>query len=547
MLKMISCNKFISYGKTRDPIIFHKGLNTILGGANANNSIGKSTMLLVIDFVFGGYEYLNSDAINHVGVHEIHFMFEFSKKYYFSRDTANKSTVYKTDENFNHLEEISVEDFRKFLKEQYNLDFYLGSFRDAVGRYFRIYGKENHNEKDPLKAAPNEPTKNAIKALEKLYDSFRTLEEYQKAIDDLKAKIKASEDAKKQDVISYGSIKNKKQYRENLKKLESLDEDLKIITESNNEDFIELNVNLADEISSIKLKLNNLLKDKVRIQSQIKLVLENLQTGKKRSNINSFEELEDFFPEVNLKKLEEIESFHNKITEILKKEYTEELARLESLRISYDSTISSLKNDLNKHGTPANIPTSYLQKFSSIERQKSMLENQNSDYLELLELKNQRKENENHLKDIETKELNNIESTINEQMVRFNDRIYERQRKAPVLKFKSNKSYEFYTPDDSGTGTNFKSLAIFDLSVLKTSALPAIAHDSLMFKNMGDEPINNLMKLYSEFDKQIFIAFDKDGAYSESTQSIINKSTVLKLDENGNELFGKSWNVKSEE
>ena len=82
-------------------------------------------------------------------------MFEFSKKYYFSRDTANKSTVYKTDENFNHLEEISVEDFRKFLKEQYNLDFYLGSFRDAVGRYFRIYGKENHNEKDPLKAAPN--------------------------------------------------------------------------------------------------------------------------------------------------------------------------------------------------------------------------------------------------------------------------------------------------------------------------------------------------------------------------------------------------------
>lgn len=254
MLKMISCNKFISYGKTRDPIIFHKGLNTILGGANANNSIGKSTMLLVIDFVFGGYEYLNSDAINHVGVHEIHFMFEFSKKYYFSRDTANKSTVYKTDENFNHLEEISVEDFRKFLKEQYNLDFYLGSFRDAVGRYFRIYGKENHNEKDPLKAAPNEPTKNAIKALEKLYDSFRTLEEYQKAIDDLKAKIKASEDAKKQDVISYGSIKNKKQYKENLKKLESLDEDLKIITESNNEDFIELNVNLADEISSIKLK-----------------------------------------------------------------------------------------------------------------------------------------------------------------------------------------------------------------------------------------------------------------------------------------------------
>lgn len=504
-------------------------------------------MLLIIDFVFGGDEYLNSDAINHVRVHEIHFMFEFSKKYYFSRDTANKSTVYKTDDNFNHLEEISIEDFRKFLKEQYNLDFYLGSFRDAIGRYFRIYGKENYNEKDSLKAAPNEPTKNAIKALEKLYDSFRILEEYQKAIDDIKAKIKALEDAKKQNVISYGSIKNKIQYVENIKKLESLDEDLKKLTETNNEDFITLNVKLADEISNKKLKLNNLLKDKVRIQSQIKLVLENLQTGTKNFNVNSFQELLDFFPEVDIKRIEEIESFHNKITEILKKEYKEELARLESLKISYDETISSLKNDLNKHGTPANIPTSYLQKFSSIEKQKSMLENQNNDYLELSELKRKRKENESHLKDIEIKDLRKIESTINEQMVRFNDNIYEKQRKASVLNFKSNKSYEFYTPDDSGTGTNFKSLVIFDLSVLKTSALPAIAHDSLMFKNMGDEPINILMKLYSEFNKQIFIAFDKDTAYSSETQRIINNSTVIKLDENGNELFGRSWNIKSEE
>lgn len=496
---MIKCDKFISYGKTREPIVFHEGLNTILGGANANNSIGKSTMLLIIDFVFGGDEYLNSDAVNHVGVHEIHFIFEFSKNHYFSRDTANKNTVYKTDKNFNHLEEISITDFREFLKEQYNLDFYLGSFRESIGRYFRIYGKENHNEKDPLKAALNEATNNAIKALEKLYDSFRILEEYQQSIKDLRSKIKASEDAKKQNIISYGSIKNKKQYNENLKNLHSLDEELKKITETNNEDFIELNVRVADEISSIKLKLNNLLKDKVRIQSQIKLVLENLQTGTKNSNIKSFDELLEFFPRVNVKKIEEIEYFHNKITEILKKEYKEELARLESLKISYDETISSLKNGLNRHGTPANIPTSYLQKFSSIEKQKSMLENQNSDYLELLELKNKRKENENHLKGIEEKELNDISSTINEQMVRFNDRIYEKQRKAPVLKFNSNKSYEFSTPDDSGTGTNFKSLVIFDLSVLETSALSAIAHDSLIFKNMGDEPIDNLMKLYSEF------------------------------------------------
>lgn len=66
-----------------------------------------------------------------------------------------------------------------------------------------------------------------------------------------------------------------------------------------------------------------------------------------------------------------------------------------------------------------------------------------------------------------------MESTINEQMVRFNDLIYETKRKAPVLDLDGGTKYEFYTPDDTGTGTSFKSLILFDLSVLMHSKLPA--------------------------------------------------------------------------
>ena len=54
MLKEIVCDAFKANGKPRGPITFHKGLNTIPGGAAAENSIGKSTFLLVIDFCFGG-------------------------------------------------------------------------------------------------------------------------------------------------------------------------------------------------------------------------------------------------------------------------------------------------------------------------------------------------------------------------------------------------------------------------------------------------------------------------------------------------------------
>ncbi len=51
MLVEIHCDEFMSYGKPRKPIIFHEGLNTVLGGQSADNSIGKSTFLLIIDYV----------------------------------------------------------------------------------------------------------------------------------------------------------------------------------------------------------------------------------------------------------------------------------------------------------------------------------------------------------------------------------------------------------------------------------------------------------------------------------------------------------------
>jgi len=62
-------------------------------------------------------------------------------------------------------------------------------------------------------------------------------------------------------------------------------------------------------------------------------------------------------------------------------------------------------------------------------------------------------------------------------------------------------------------------------------------------QNIADEPISNIIKLYTEFNKQVFIAFDKDEAYSVETSKILNKTSVLHLNSNGDELFGYSWGV----
>ena len=54
MLVEVRCDKFISNGKTREPIRFHAGLNAVLGDDNGSNSIGKATLLMILDCVFGG-------------------------------------------------------------------------------------------------------------------------------------------------------------------------------------------------------------------------------------------------------------------------------------------------------------------------------------------------------------------------------------------------------------------------------------------------------------------------------------------------------------
>jgi len=77
--------------KLRDGVItFHSGLNVVIGDEKATNSIGKSSLLMVLDFVFGGNSLIehNKDIIEELGHHEYLFRFDFNKEpHYFKRGT----------------------------------------------------------------------------------------------------------------------------------------------------------------------------------------------------------------------------------------------------------------------------------------------------------------------------------------------------------------------------------------------------------------------------------------------------------------------------
>ena len=91
-----------------------------------------------------------------------------------------------------------------------------------------------------------------------------------------------------------------------------------------------------------------------------------------------------------------------------------------------------------------------------------------------------------------------------------------------------------------------KRMIIYDLAVLFTTALPAIAHDSLILKNISDGAIDGIMKIYEKSEKQIFIAFDKQAAYTADTQAILERNCVLRLSDGNCELYGRPWNKEEQ-
>jgi predicted ATP-dependent endonuclease of OLD family len=173
MLNEIRCNKF------REKLItFHAGLNVVLGDNAATNSIGKSTLLMVLDFVFGGESFLthNKDAIYELGDQDYQFSFTFDDKdYYFRRGTFKPDLVYSCTKDYDEIEPLSIEDYKAFLKSSYSIEDVDLSFRSIVSLFSRVWGKENLDVKTPLHSFKSQRASDCITNTIKLYKKFDSI------------------------------------------------------------------------------------------------------------------------------------------------------------------------------------------------------------------------------------------------------------------------------------------------------------------------------------------------------------------------------------
>ncbi len=544
MLVEISCDKFIDDGYVRPTIKLNPGFNVVLGDESATNSIGKSTFLLIIDFVFGGDDYLDKarDVHDNVGRHAIKFSLMFNnEQFYFIRDTVYYRSVSVCDAEYKVIGEMTISKYREFLRDKYQITQQGLSFRDLVSRYSRIYQRDNLDEKSPLSVYKGEPKKDCVQILLKLFDCYSGLEELEEALQDAEDKYATFHDA-----ISYNYIPAISTKRELKRKQQEMDE-LKAKQEdlANPEIIKQRSVEELTRISELKKRVQLLRAKKSRLESRLNRLELNLNVESVPFQTD-FQELGRFFPEVDLKKLSEIETFHSRLTEILKAEILHEQQELQGQFAETRSELETCETEIKSFDIPLGISRKVLDEYTEIAKEVEKIKTQTSNYDQEKELKENRTSLRNQLTERKALRVQQLQGNIDDAMRRINDSIYDGRKKAPILTLAHN-NYNFSTPDDTGTGIAYKGLVVFDLAILQLTNLPFLIHDSLIFKNIADTPLEKILGLYQNVGKQIFIALDKSSSYTERTQGLLEDSAVLRLSNNGHELFGWSWGDKNAE
>lgn len=542
MLVEIRSSAFKEFGRIRPPVRFHEGLNVILGTKTGANSIGKSTFLMILDFVFGGDDYAVKirDAANHVGEHVIQFAFHFGNKlFFFSRGTANFTTVICCNPEYQPIETWSVQKYREFLAEKYGLNDSGLSFREMVSRFIRVYHRENHNELRPLDEFPQAKGTLAIQFLLKSFGVFQSLEKAQQAAEESRNSLEALRNG-----VKYGhveSVSTKRQAQELTKHVADLRRMQGEAVRS--ADLQGKSAEEALRVVNLKRDLQVARAKKSRLDFQIER-LKSQETIGSIPFVDDFRAVERLFPGISIKRLEEIEAFHRQLIGILADEVAEEITLAEKELASTNESIEQLVTALTSETELGSVPRRVLKEFAEYEKEISEIEKRLEKRADEEQLKEATAALLKRYRDKCADAFVSIETAINGKMAEIDSQIYEGMKDPPLIRLKPT-GYEFHTLNDEGTGTAFKSMVVLDLSIMELTRLPLLAHDSLVFKNIGDEPLSKLIQMYQkQSPKQIFIALDKADSYDSQTCADLERLAVLHLSDDQGALFGKSWSKK---
>ena len=554
MLVEVRCDKFISNGKVREPIRFHAGLNVVLGDDNGSNSIGKSTFLMILDFVFGGTDYIQKcvDVQENVKEHTICFAFDFGgQMYYFSRNTVDYNNVVKCNAEYQALPEepLSLQKYGEFLCEHYALLTEGITWRGAIARFIRVYKRDTLDEERPLRSSKDESATVAIQRYMRLFDRYSSVEAQIKQA----AKAEDEKETFRKSTQEYNHIraaKNDKEKAANDTRIAELEQQEQSLIDDNNSGLLDLDSMTAQILSELNEALINFRRQRALVQTQLNSVRRDM-TGEKRSFKRTFTDLERFFPNEEFHTLEEIEHFHQKLTKILEQEFAETERSLATTYALLSREIAAIQEQITEIKNVPNVSQAILKEFAQITTELNNLRKANRNYDELQRLKQVAADYAATRDTIIADELLIIKNTVNREMDSITLEILgDATHMPPVLKLEKLNKYTFKTPNDGGTGAQYRGLITFDLANMAVTPIPFVVHDSVLLKNIERAVFSSIIKVYHnqrQQGKQVFMAYDTLDAYDKETRELVEENAVLQLSPGGNELFGWAWNKERQD
>lgn len=555
MLVEVRCDKFVSNGKVREPIRFHAGLNAVIGDDNGSNSIGKSTFLMILDFVFGGTDYIKKcvDVQENVKEHTICFAFDFGgQMYYFSRNTVDYNRVVKCDAEYQALPDegpLSLQKYGDFLCEQYALLAEGTTWRGAIARFIRVYKRDTLDEERPLRSSKDENTAAAIQGYMRLFDRYSSVEAQIKQA----AKAEDEKETFRKSTQEYNHIraaKNDKEKAANDTRIAELEQQEQSLIDDNNSGLLDLDSMTAQRLSELNEALINFRRQRALVQTQLNSVRRDM-TGEKRSFKRTFTDLERFFPNEKFHTLEEIEHFHQKLTKILEQEFAETERSLATTYALLSREIAAIQEQITEIKNVPNVSQAILKEFAQITTELNNLRKANKNYDELQRLKQVAADYAATRDTIIADELLTIERIVNQQMRNITLEILGNEaHMPPALQLEKLNKYIFTTPNDGGTGAQYRGLITFDLANMAVTPVPFVVHDSVLLKNIERTVFSAIIRVYHnqrQQGKQVFMAYDTLDAYDKETRKLVEENAVLQLSPGGNELFGWAWNKERQD
>lgn len=514
-------------------IVFHKGLNCVLGSGKTENSIGKSMALMVVDFAFGGDDYITkcSDTYKFMGHHSFAFVHEFDGvEYRFERNTDSPGFVRRLEEDGDGIL-LSISDYRNWLLGKYGLGGLGGTFRGLIDPFVRVWHIPNFDK--PIKV---HKAADAVPMLLMLFGRYSSLRAMRDKNEDMKKQMSVRVKAIEMSLLPKTSAD---EYKAAGEIIETCEKEIASLAKESADVSASASALLTPALLELQVQRSRLMTRRSMYEKELERI-EKYRQPKVSLTTRQLKRLKEFFPGVAIRRIEEIDAFHLAVSGYLqeqfsaaKDDYRQNIEDLTKKIVALDEKLrSEVQFDEHRQGV-------LVDRIVELTVRKVDAERVRNAYLQHKKAADDSRSAAKQLKEVLERALAEVAGLINCRIVELCQSIYEERRTPPMLQT-STKTCKYLVFNDTGAGKSYLSTLLLDMAFYSLTPIPFLVHDSILFNSIETSFVERFLPFYLDENRQVFISVDELVRFSADAQALLNEKSVLRLSKN-HMLFIRDW------